>query len=89
VTTSDRADSERFIHQTNVDSLVERALNAIDKPEALTVEPEVTFTRLVERDRAIVEEVCHRCEQLADENPRDFVAAGAAQMLRNILAPTT
>jgi hypothetical protein len=88
VTTYDRADSEKFIHQTHVDSLVERALNAIDKPEALMVEPEVTFTRLVERDRPMVEEVLARCERLAADNARDFVAAGAVRMLRNVLDAT-
>jgi hypothetical protein len=83
-----RADSEKFVHQTTVDAIVEAALNAVDKPEIFNAEPERGLSNSLERYPAAFEEALARCRKLAEDNPRDFVAAGAVQILTHVLDAT-
>jgi hypothetical protein len=81
-----RAESERFQHQMAIERICEVALGAIDKPGEFMGDPEATLARIAERKRNDVEEALVRCQRLVEDNPRDFVAAGAVQILTNVLA---
>ena len=81
-------EGQRFVRQTSIDTVVERALNAIDKPDVFTGDPANAFRGWIERDRSLVVDALTRCRKLAKDNPRDFVAVGAVQLLESVLAAT-
>lgn len=82
--------SAKFQRQLSVEHVLEVALNAIDKPGAdWPAAPERLLTRYAEGgSRAVVEEALSRARELVAQNPRDFVATGAVQLLSNALAQT-
>jgi hypothetical protein len=90
VTTDEAQDRARFRRQTGVDRILTIALNAIDKPGAEGLMNlgggESMLARAVENNREEVEEALARARELVDQNPRDFVAAGAVRLLSNALA---
>jgi hypothetical protein len=88
VTTDEAQDRAKFVRQTTVDRVLSYALSAIDKPgaEGILNVSHSALAREVERDRGVVEEALERARDLAEQNPRDFVASGAVQLLSNALA---
>jgi len=81
------SENTKFIEQTTVDGIVELALNTVDKPELFTGPPEGSLRRVRELygDEPI-EQALARCRHLVEDNPRDYVAAGAVQFLENALS---
>jgi len=79
------ADRLRFVHQTTVDAIVQDALNAIDKPELFSADPQVRLRSSLDRYPAEFGEALERCRKLAADNPRDFVAAGAVSVMTSVL----
>jgi hypothetical protein len=81
------SDGATSIRQTTVDSIVELALNTVDKPELFGSDPSKSLQRMMERygDEPI-ELALIRCRELLKVNPNDFTAAGAVRFLENALS---